>query len=92
MRYYTKWRGLTVLILTLITGGCLGYLWSESGRQKALPSKIPSLLRGDNLFGAKIAIKSMASNDKTNTAAVDDATKNHIHVYVTYTHLKSLGY
>jgi len=75
MRYYTKWRGLTVLLLTLITGCCLGYLWAESGRQKALPSKIPSLPRGGNLFGAKTTTIPMAANDRTNTVTVDDVIK-----------------
>jgi len=62
MRNYTKWRSLAILVLTIIAGGCLGYLWSGSGQQKSLPSMIPSLPREVNVFGANAFTKPLAPN------------------------------
>jgi len=75
MRNYTKRRILALLGLMIIAGGCLGYLWSESGQQKSLPSMIPILPRGGNLFGANTFTKHTAAKNRTNTVVEDAVIK-----------------
>ena len=71
MKCNQKWRCLAVLLMTMIMGGCLGYLLVKSGQQNSVPSMILNLPRGEIVIGAQTFSKPIQSNAVTIAMAKD---------------------